>query len=77
MRMTSAVEVHETYIGGKKRNKQNSKKLKAGWGAVDKTAVVGVSERNNRKSSSNLQGFIMDIVEKGSAVFADEAKAYV
>ena len=39
------IEVDETYIGGRERNKHASKKLRAGRGAVGKTAIVGAKNR--------------------------------
>ena len=42
------VEVDETYIGGRERNKHESKKLKAGRGPVGKTTVIGARERAER-----------------------------
>lgn len=78
------VEVDEAYFGGREKSKHASKKLKAGRGAVGKTAVLGMRERGGRTKAMKVPGTDQETlraalrgsIDPGATIHSDTAGGY-
>lgn len=83
--LKGTVEVDETFVGCKNRNRHQSKKTKYAEGEVDKTPVVGLLERNGKLrtfvvpniKAEILQPIMVEHVEKSATVITDHYVSYV
>lgn len=79
-KLRGIVEMDECFIGGKELNKHESKKLKAGRGAVGKTSVLGLRERGGRTIAAPMEQRTLQEatkrihanIEVGSQLYSDD-----
>ncbi|MCY4260779.1 MAG: IS1595 family transposase [Rhodobacteraceae bacterium] len=79
-------EVDETYFGGKRKNMSNAKRKElTSRGAVGKTAVVGIKDRETNQvraevivetDAETLQNFVEENTAEDATVCTDDAAAY-
>ena len=84
--LDNEVEVDETYVGGKNKNRHANKKVKGSQGrsAKDKTPVVGMVERGGKVTarkvenvqSKTLTAEIIRNVKESATVYSDEWLGY-
>jgi transposase-like protein len=85
--ISGTVEVDETFVGGKNKNRHPHKKVinSQGRAFIDKTPVLGILNRDNGcikcfvvedTKAKTIQPVILNNVEQGSTIMSDEWWAY-
>jgi hypothetical protein len=85
--LSGTVEIDETYVGGKEKNKHASKRVKGSQGAgsaKSKTVVLGMIERNGNlrmdtidsANTENIKPLVIANVSTAAKVNTDEGKQY-
>jgi len=77
-------EADETYMGGREKNKHESKKLNAGRGGTGKSVIAGLKDRVSKSviarvitnaDRPTLQGFVNKHLVEGAKLYTDESAA--
>ena len=86
-KMHGPLEIDEAYIGGERKNMPKAKRKELmGRGAVGKTAVVGIKDRESNKvlaqkvantDAPTLHGIVEGTTDETAQVYLDDAKAYI